>query len=281
MRKTGVRWPGFSVPTSGNHPEQHAVYMCMESIVRVGLVLAAAFVPVLAVACSGQGPAEGTITGHLYAVGGPAPGLPRPLPGTVTLTGPGVRRDVPVGAGGAYSVTIPAGRYTVTGHSPLYGSGAYLCRAAGAVIVTSGHTARADVLCQMVLRPVAAADFPWPPSAEPGRKQGRRRRALQLTASLSQRVATAWSCLRSSQLTSSCSKRTDSGASAGRPTWQQVPPARPPRASLTPPAPCSLASPRCSRLARCPPGRGLARRRARARTVASAGQAAGLRGDWR
>lgn len=40
-------------------------------------------------ACSGQNPADGTLTGHLYGVGGPAPGLPRPWPGTVTLTGPG------------------------------------------------------------------------------------------------------------------------------------------------------------------------------------------------
>ena len=72
-----------------------------------------------AAACSGQNPAEGTLTGHLYGVGGPAPGLPRPWPGTVTLTGPGVNRDVPVGASGTYSVTVPAGRYTVTGHSLL------------------------------------------------------------------------------------------------------------------------------------------------------------------
>ena len=100
-------------------------------------------------ACSGRNPAEGTLTGHLYGVGGPAPGLPRPWPGTVTLTGPGVHRDVPVGASGSYSVTVPAGRYTITGHSPRYGSGTYLCRATGAAAVTSGHTAKADVLCQM------------------------------------------------------------------------------------------------------------------------------------
>jgi hypothetical protein len=67
----------------------------------------------------------------------------------VTVTGPGVRRDVPAGASGAYSVTVPAGRYTVAGRSPLYASGAGLCQAAGAATVTSGHTIKTGVLCQM------------------------------------------------------------------------------------------------------------------------------------
>jgi hypothetical protein len=117
-----------------------------------GLPLAAVCLAGFAAACSGQGagvPADGTLSGHLYGVGGPAPGLPRPWPGTVTLTGSGVHRDIPVGANGTFSVIIPAGRYTVVGHSPLYGSGAGLCQAAGVVTVTSGHTTQADVWCQM------------------------------------------------------------------------------------------------------------------------------------
>ncbi len=118
----------------------------------LGLALAAVCLAGLTAACSG-GPADGTVTGHLYGVGGPAsvaaPPSPRPWPGSVTLTAPGVDRDVPVGADGAFSVTVPPGKYTVTGHSPLYGSGAYLCRATGPVTVTSGRTTRADVLCQM------------------------------------------------------------------------------------------------------------------------------------
>ena len=100
-------------------------------------------------ACSGQYLADGILTGHLYGVGGPAPGLPRPWPGTVTLTGAGVHLDVRVGASGAYSVRVPPGRYTVTGHSPLYGNGTYFCQAAGMATVTSGRTTKADVLCQM------------------------------------------------------------------------------------------------------------------------------------
>lgn len=116
----------------------------------IGLPLAAVCLTGLAAACSGQSPADGTLTGHLYGVGGPPPGLPRAWPGTVTLTGPGVHRDVPVGASGRYSVMVPAGKYTVVGHSPLYDGGAGLCQAATKVTVTSGHTTKADVLCQML-----------------------------------------------------------------------------------------------------------------------------------
>jgi hypothetical protein len=115
----------------------------------LGLPVAAVCLAGFTAACSGHDPADGTLTGHLYGVGGPAPGLPRPWPGTVTVTGPGVHRDVPVGADGSYSVTVPAGRYTVTGHSPLYGSGTYLCRATEVATVTGGRTTKADVLCQM------------------------------------------------------------------------------------------------------------------------------------
>jgi hypothetical protein len=118
-------------------------------ICRIGLPVAAVCLATCTAACSGQNPASGTLSGHLYGVGGPAPGSPRPWPGTVTLTGPGVHRDVPVGASGTYSVVVPAGSYTVVGHSPLYESGAGLCQATGTATVTTGHTTRADVLCQM------------------------------------------------------------------------------------------------------------------------------------
>ena len=118
-------------------------------IPMICLPLAAVCLAGFTTACSGQGPADGTLTGHLYGVGGPAPGLPRPWPGTVTLTGPGVHLEVPVSADGAYSVRVPPGRYTVTGHSPLYESGTALCQAAGVATVTSGHSTKADVLCQM------------------------------------------------------------------------------------------------------------------------------------
>ncbi len=115
----------------------------------IGLTLSAVCLAGITAACSGQHPADGTVTGHLFGVGGPAPGLPRPWPGTVTLTGPGVHRDVLVGASGSYSVIVPAGSYTVVGRSPLYGSGTGLCRAARVAMVTSGNSTKADVFCQM------------------------------------------------------------------------------------------------------------------------------------
>jgi hypothetical protein len=101
------------------------------------------------VACSGPPPATGTLRGHLLGVGGPVPGPGRPWTGTVTVTGPGVHRDVAVGQGGAYSVPLPAGSYRVAGHSPSYGGGAGQCRAAGLVTVRGGRSVTADVLCQL------------------------------------------------------------------------------------------------------------------------------------
>jgi hypothetical protein len=102
-----------------------------------------------AVAPAAVATAVGTLTGHLYGVGGPAPGAPRPWTGTVTLTGPGVHRDIAVGADGRFSVQVSAGTYTVAGRSPRYADGTGVCRAAGAATVTAGHRTRADVLCQL------------------------------------------------------------------------------------------------------------------------------------
>jgi hypothetical protein len=118
----------------------------MKSFCRIG---AAALLSLLAVACSVTGPAHGTVTGHLYGVGGPSPGSPRAWPGTVTLTGAGTQSEVRVGASGAYSVHVPPGRYTLTGHSPQYGGRSYLCRATGPVTVTSGSSVVANVWCQL------------------------------------------------------------------------------------------------------------------------------------
>ena len=117
----------------------------------VRLVLAACVAGVM-VGCAARGPADGadgTVHGHLYGVGGPAPGSPRPWSGTVTVTGGGLHRDVRTDPGGAYSITLPAGKYTITGHSPSYGGGTGLCRAAGVAKVRSGQHATANVWCQM------------------------------------------------------------------------------------------------------------------------------------
>jgi hypothetical protein len=123
-------------------------------ILLTALRVAAVGLAGLATACSALGHADGTLAGHLYGVGGPAtiaaPPSPRPWPGTVTVTGSGVQINVSVGADGAYSVRVPPGRYTVTGRSPQFNSGAALCQAVGIATVIKGHTTKADVLCQML-----------------------------------------------------------------------------------------------------------------------------------
>jgi hypothetical protein len=92
--------------------------------------------------------ATAIIGGRLLAVGGPAPGTAHPLPGTVILRSPGSEITVPVGKTGRYSAEVPPGRYEVDGHSPLYGSGKYSCRALKPVTPAANGTTTANVYCQ-------------------------------------------------------------------------------------------------------------------------------------
>jgi hypothetical protein len=88
------------------------------------------------------------VTGWLEGVGGPAPGAPRRWPGTVSWTG-STQGTVRIGAGGRFVLSLPAGRYRLTGHSPRYGGGNYVCRAPHALVVRTGAVVHLDVLCQM------------------------------------------------------------------------------------------------------------------------------------
>lgn len=92
---------------------------------------------------------KGTLSGHLVGVGGVAPGLPRPFPGTVTVIGPGFHRDISVRADGAYTVTVPPGSYTVVGHSPNLNSGKTACPALHAANVIADQETTADVACSL------------------------------------------------------------------------------------------------------------------------------------
>jgi hypothetical protein len=88
-----------------------------------------------------------TLTGLLIAVGGPAPGSPRPLPGSVTIDGL-VTQHIAVGSDGSYRAVVPAGTYTVTGTSPQYNDGASNCRTdSDTVTLAAGQTVAADVIC--------------------------------------------------------------------------------------------------------------------------------------
>jgi hypothetical protein len=91
-------------------------------------------------------PGLGTISGHLFAVGGPPPGLPRPLPGTIYVSG-SEHLQVTVGSDGTYSLVVPEGTYTVSGRSPLYQGGQLLCRAPSQVTVRDGASIKADTFC--------------------------------------------------------------------------------------------------------------------------------------
>jgi hypothetical protein len=92
---------------------------------------------------------SGTVTGILEAVGGAAPGTPRPLVGTVSIHGArGTTITAKTGSDGRFSVRVAAGSYTVTGRSPLYQGGKANCTASGSITVTGGATKRVLVACQ-------------------------------------------------------------------------------------------------------------------------------------
>lgn len=97
-------------------------------------------------------PASGTIAGHLRQVGGPPPGVNRPVPGTVTISGGSTTKELQVGKDGSYTVDVPPGTYTVVGHSPTTlggGSTQLPCPARGDAVVTSGASTTSDAICSI------------------------------------------------------------------------------------------------------------------------------------
>jgi len=91
-------------------------------------------------------PGTGLLTGHLYGVGGMAPGTRVAWSGTVTVTGKGVHQDVTVGQDGAFAVMLRPGLYAVTGRSPAH-LGPVTCMASGKAAVAAGRTVTVDVVC--------------------------------------------------------------------------------------------------------------------------------------
>ena len=93
--------------------------------------------------------AFGTLKGILEVAGGPSPGSPRPLNGTVSIqSARGEVMTLKVDPDGKFSARVHDGSYTVTGRSPLYGGGKANCESSGSVIVTGGATTRVVVTCQ-------------------------------------------------------------------------------------------------------------------------------------
>jgi len=67
---------------------------------------------------AGPGPRQ-TVTGLLVRVGGPAPGSPVPLPGTVVAkNAAGGQFTTTTGNNGRFQLSLPPGTYRLTGHTP-------------------------------------------------------------------------------------------------------------------------------------------------------------------
>lgn len=78
-----------------------------------------------------------TVTGKFVRAGGPAPGSPVPLPGTITArAASGQTFTARVGGNGRFKLSLPPASYYVTGRSPLMQSGQMICGAAARLRVT-------------------------------------------------------------------------------------------------------------------------------------------------
>jgi hypothetical protein len=91
------------------------------------------------------------LTGKFVQVGGPAPGLPVPLPGTITArAATGQTFTATAGNNGRFKLSLPPGTYRVTGRSPLMQSGQMICPATAALRVIRGKPAHhVTVVCSI------------------------------------------------------------------------------------------------------------------------------------
>lgn len=110
----------------------------------------ACLVAALLAACSSHSrpDATGALTGHLFLVGGPAPGTPRALTGEVIAKGPHGSQVTATDATGRFVLHLPAGRYSLTGRSPLYDDGRTICKPGTPVTIHPASQQTANVYCQ-------------------------------------------------------------------------------------------------------------------------------------
>ena len=92
---------------------------------------------------TGQADAGFSVTGTFRVSGGPAPGIDKPLGGTVTFGGP-VSEEVSAG-NGTFAVTLPPGKYIVTGHPDGHFAAA-TCPSFAAIVVGE-QTSPVEVTC--------------------------------------------------------------------------------------------------------------------------------------
>jgi hypothetical protein len=92
--------------------------------------------------CGGSPGDQQAVPGTFVRVGGPSPGSPVPLPGTITArAATGQTFTATAGRSGRFTLSVPPGRYHVTGRSPLMQSGQVACAATAELRVTRGKPA--------------------------------------------------------------------------------------------------------------------------------------------
>ena len=101
--------------------------------------------------CAGSPGDYPAVHGTFVRVGGPAPGSPVSLPGTITArAGTGQTFTATAGPNGRFTLSLPPGSYRVTGRSPLMQSGQMICAATADLRVTHGKPASSiTVVCSV------------------------------------------------------------------------------------------------------------------------------------
>ena len=101
--------------------------------------------------CGGNPGYHQAVPGRFVRVGGPAPGSPVPLPGTITArTATGETFTATAGRDGRFTLSLPPATYRVTGRSPLMQSGQMICAATAELHVSRGQHARpVTVVCSI------------------------------------------------------------------------------------------------------------------------------------
>jgi hypothetical protein len=117
---------------------------------RIGAAMAIG-AAVLMTGCGDPATAHQVVTGQLVRVGGPAPGLPVPLPGQIEARDAnGNVFSATAGHDGRFHLSLPLGTYLITGHSPRIQDGKAQCAAAKPVHVTkAGAVAGVQVVCSI------------------------------------------------------------------------------------------------------------------------------------
>jgi hypothetical protein len=113
----------------------------VRSWLSIGLAVGA----LAAAGCSAPASQQGVVGGRLVQVGGPAPGVARPVAGAViAIEKDGSAKTAVVASSGRFRVELPPGTYTFEGTSA---DGMQHCADKHPVVVTSTRVASTQVEC--------------------------------------------------------------------------------------------------------------------------------------